>query len=79
MCVGFTSVSPGFAFAHAPLVLGVVVVQLVVAGVPAAGGGGDHGSGLGVGHPRRRVVPRTCWRERERGKMGMAAACVSQR
>ena len=52
--------SPCFALADTPLVLRVLVVQLVVAGVSAPGGGRDHRSGLGVGEARRRVVPRAC-------------------
>lgn len=40
--------------------LGLLVVQLVVAGVSAAGGRCDHGSGLGVGQACCSVVPWTC-------------------
>lgn len=47
--------SPGPAFPHAALVVGLLVVELVVAGVPAPGGGCDHGPGL-----PRRVVTWAC-------------------
>lgn len=46
--------------------LGFLVVKLVVAGVSAAGGGCDHGPGLGVGQSRCRIVARTCGDRRER-------------
>lgn len=46
---------PGPAFPHAALVVGLLVVELVVAGVPAPGGGRDHGPGL-----PRRVVTWAC-------------------
>lgn len=38
--------SPGSAFAHSPLVVGLLVVQLVVGGVFTFGSGCDHGPGL---------------------------------
>lgn len=46
---------PGPAFPDAALMVGLLVVELVVAGVPAAGGGRDHGPRL-----PRRVVPWAC-------------------
>lgn len=52
--------SPCSAFADAPLVLGLFVVQLVVAGVSAAGGSCDHRSGLRMGDSRCCVVSGTC-------------------
>lgn len=39
------------------------IVQLIVAGVSAAGSCCDHGSGLGVGHACCCVVPGTCYDE----------------
>lgn len=60
MNVTFPLYSPGSALADTPLVFCLLIVQLVVAGVSAAGGCGDHGPGLGVGHARCCVIPRTC-------------------
>lgn len=51
---------PCFALADTSLLLGFLVVQFVVAGVSAAGGCCNHCSGLGLGHSRCGVVPRTC-------------------
>lgn len=58
--------SPCSAFAHTPLVLSLFIVQLVVAGVSAAGCGCDHRSGLRVCDSRCCIVPRTC-----HGKIGL--------
>lgn len=46
---------PRPAFLHAALVVGLLVVELVVTGVPAPGGGRNHGPGL-----PRRVVTWAC-------------------
>lgn len=53
-----TCLSPGLAFADTSLVLRLLVVQLVVTGVSAAGGSGNHSPRLGVGQSGRGVVLR---------------------
>lgn len=66
---------PSFALANASLLLRLLVVELVVAGVPAASGCRDHGSGLGLGHPRSCVVPGTC--QKQKTSQGVREPCVS--
>lgn len=54
--------------------LSLLVVQLIVAGVSAAGGSRNHGSGLGVGESRRCIVPRTCHDKTD--ETGLVTICV---
>lgn len=54
-------ISPGSAFAHPPLVVGLLVVQLVVGGVFTLGSGRDHGPGLiPIGRLGPGSAPRGC-------------------
>lgn len=59
---------PRLSLADPPLVLGLLVVQLIVAGVSASGSGCNHSSGLRLGESccRRRCVVSWTYREKQR-------------